>query len=312
VVARLVVSMLCALAVFVQPALPSPPGNGRLVVHRYQRYSGEEGFAVGFGSLWVGAAQNGEAVARVAIGTGRARSITAPTDQDTALAAGPTAVWVSDFGDGAVMRIDVKRDRVTQTTKGLAGAAEIAVAGGNVWVGLHHGQSVAELDGATGRELERIPLPPAADGVTANGPTGIALAFGSVWVAVPNLNEIVRLDPRTRRPVATIHAGSDCCGPLAAAGGGVWAASDSGLERIDPRTNRVDARVRLQGPSLAVLDGRLWAAVSNKVVSVDPRTGKLGDATHVAHAFFTGLVSGAGALWAWDANAVQVVELRPS
>lgn len=308
------VAALVLVAAMPASSSGEPQSRVTLVKH-YQRYAGEEGLGIGFGSLWVSGTDNGESVARMNLRTSKSVSIDAPSDEDSQIGIARDAVWMSDFGDGVARRIDPATNRVTATTKGLAGASGFAFSGNDVWVALHHGQAVADLDGKTAKLRFRIAVPQAGGGVTAGGPGSVAVGFGTVWTSVPNLEALVRLDPVARKAVAVIHRGSECCGAVVVAGGGVWAASGTAVERIDPATNRVSARVHIAtqndlGASLAVLDGNVWATEGGSIVELDAHTGHVLSRTRFANAFFTDLAAGNGALWAWDGNTNQVDELR--
>ncbi|HST17126.1 MAG TPA: hypothetical protein VLK36_05620 [Gaiellaceae bacterium] len=290
-------------------------GAGVTMVHKYQRYAGEEGLGVGFGSLWVSGADNGDSVARMSLASLKSVSIPAASDEDTEIGVGPDAVWMSDFGDGVVRRIDPATNRVTVSVNNLPGASWFAFSGGDVWVALHHGQAVVELDGKTGRLIERLPVPSPGGGVVANGPSYVALGFGSVWTQVPNIMAVVRFDPATRKVVAVIHDGANCCGHVAVAGGSIWVSSGGSVDRINPKTNTVTARIHVGSADdlnsgIAVLDGKLWAAPGNTVVEIDPVTAHVISRTAFSKAYFKDIEVGGGALWAWDANTNYIDQLR--
>ena len=299
-----VVLLATAVAVLSVAATPAPK---LALVKSFQRYSGEEGLAVGFGSVWTSSADSGDSVARTDIASGKSLSIHAPIDEDTALAAGPDAIWQTDFGHGFVRRIDPKTNRVTATATGLAGPAEIAFADGDVFVGLHHGQSVVELDGKSAKVVRRYPLPKASGGVTASGPAGIAILGNSIWVSVINLNAVLRVDRTTGKVLATVHAPD--CGSLLATGSAIWAGCD-GVVRIDPLTNRVVATVKVATTTDVVsLNGRVWTTSGASVVGIDPGRAKVVVTQRFKGAFFTDLAAYDGHLWPFDANAVRVDEL---
>ncbi len=158
-------------------------------------------------------------------------------------------------------------------------------------------------------------MPAAGDGVVAGGPSELALGFGSVWTDVPNLTAVVRLDPETGKVAAVIRDGADCCGGVAVVGGSVWVVSGGSVDRIDPKTNEVSARIHLATPDgldagLSVLDGALWAAPGNSIVEIDPATGKVISKTAFGRAYFEELAAGNGKLWAWDATTNEIDELR--
>jgi streptogramin lyase len=306
-----------AVLSLVAPSLSSGRSSSGVVrVGQFQRYAGEEGLGVGFGSLWVSSVQNGESVARMSIGTQKSVSISAPSDEDSVIGIGPNAVWMTDFADGIVRRIDPATNKVDAVAKGLPGADGFAFSGGDVWVALHHAQGIAELNGVTGKLIGRLAVPAPGGGVTASGPSDVAVGFGSIWTDVPNIAALVRLDPATHKVVAVIHDGANCCGNVVVAGDSVWITSGGSVDRIDPKTNTVGTRIHLTTADgllapLAVLDGRLWAAPGNTIVAIDPVAGRVVSRTTLAKAFFKDLATGDGALWAWDANTNYVDELRP-
>jgi streptogramin lyase len=287
-------------------------GAGLKLLRTFQRNSGEEGYAVGFGSLWVGASNEGQAVTRIDLTTGKLRTIAALAGNDDSIGIGPNAVWYSDFENGALRRIDPALNRVTHVTTGLAGAANAAFVGGDVWESLHHAQSVAEIDGKTGRELARVRLPSPGGGVTASGPASITYAYGSIWVAIVNTNSVDRIDPRRRTVTAVYKTGAGSGGTLVAAGGSLWAAAAT-LVRINPATNAITMRLRISAVGLAAAGGDLWAATAKGAIdAINPATGAIESTTQPSGAFFTDIQSADGDLWAWDGNKVQVDEYRPA
>src|SRR5277367_4584210 len=254
-------------------SLAATPGPKLALVKSFQRYSGEEGLAVGFGSVWTGSADSGDSVARTDVASGTSISIHAPIDEDTLLAAGPDAIWQTDFGHGLVRRIDPTTNRVTATATGLAGPAGIAFAGSDVFVGLHHGQSVVELDGKTAKVVRRYPLPKPGGGVTASGPAGVVVVGNSIWVSVLNLNAVLRIDRTTGKVLATVRVPD--CGTLVADGSSIWAACD-GVVRIDGQTNKVTANVKVPMPAaIAVVGGRVWVVAGASVDGIDPGSAKI-------------------------------------
>jgi streptogramin lyase len=298
-------------------SLGRPDSTVKLVT-QYQRYAGEEGLGVAFGSLWVSSVDNGASVARMSLATSKSVSIPAASDEDTQIGIAPGAVWMSDFGDGIVRRIDPATNKVTATTKGLLGASGFAFSGDDVWVALHHAQAVAELNGQTGRVLARLAVPSPGGGVVASGPGSVVVGFGSVWTSVPNIAALVRLDPATHKVLAVIHDGADCCDDGVVAGDSIWVRAGGSVDRIDPKTNTVTARIHLAATSdgltapLVVLDGRLWAASGDTIVAIDPSTARVISRTVIAKAYFKDLAAANGALWAWDESTNEIDELRAS
>jgi outer membrane protein assembly factor BamB len=300
----LISAVICLVA---PTALPAAAAAPRVAMARvFQRYSGDQGFAVGFGSVWVGGTNNGETITRLALTGDTTKDIAAPSTDYVGLAAGPTAIWVSDFGANLVRRIDPATNRVT-LIHGLPGPSGYAFEGSKVYVALHHGQAVAQLDATNGRIVRRFPVPSPGGGVTASGPSNLAVAYGAVWASVPNLQAVVRISPTGATKV--LRLGEGCGGSVAAAGGGLWVACDRQLVRLNPATRRVTVRLPLTG-DLAVLNGRLWvAAAGGRLVDLDPRTGAVASTSRFPGAFWDDpFIAAGGHLWAWDANRARIDE----
>lgn len=277
------------------------------IVRTYQRYSGEEGLAVGFGAVWTGSADGGDSIARTDITTGRSRSLRAPIDEDTALFATPDAIWQTDFGHGIVRRVDPRTDRVTARA-GFAGPAGMAFAGQRVFVALHHGQAVVEIDRKTLKVIHTYRLPAAGGGVVANGPSDVAITSGSLWVDAGNLGATYRLalaggGIRARFP--------GCSGPFVSTAGSLWASCHGRLARIDLRTNAAHPTAA-PGGIPAVLGTAIWVATPLSITKVAATTGAIKSKQRFKGAFFQALVAAKERLWAFDANRVQVIELTPS
>ena len=133
----------------------------------------------------------------------------------------------------------------------------------------------------------------------SDGLTSIASGFGSAWATDLGPGRVLRIDPGTGRVVARVAAGSEvhvgtgAGSPdvvVAAGAGAVWALTgdlqNGGREgpvvllRIDPRTNRIVARIPMRAPSggtfspLAVqAEGdRVWVLGDAGALRIDPAT----------------------------------------
>jgi virginiamycin B lyase len=81
-------------------------------------------------------------------------------------------------------------------------------------------------------------------GGAPNAPDWQARGFGAVWVANSAKKAVQRLDPRTNKVTAAVRVGTMPCSGLATGFGSVWAVDCRGtVIRIDPSSNRVTARV---------------------------------------------------------------------
>jgi outer membrane protein assembly factor BamB len=151
----------------------------------------------------------------------------------------------------------------------------------------------------------------------ASGLTSIAHGFGAVWATDLSRGDVLRIDPRTRRVVARVPAGSGTGNGqavVAAGAGAVWALAgdlqNGGVEgpvrllRIDPRTNRIVARIPMHKPSgrtfspqaVRVVDGTVWVIGTAGALQVDPASGTPERYVETRHAEL-GIVAGGDALW---------------
>jgi len=277
------------------------------IVRTYQRYSGEEGLAVAFGSVWTGSADGGDSIARTDISTGKSRSLKAPIDEDTELFAGPDALWQTDFGHGIVRRIDPVTNRV-KAAAGFAGPAGMAFSGHRVFVALHHGQAAVELDPKTLKVLHAYRLPSAAGGVVADGPSDVAITPGSLWVDAGNLGATFRFALPGGRVRARLPG---CSGPFAKADGALWASCRGRLARIDLQTTAVSLTTA-RGGIPAALGSGVWVAGPSSITEVVAKTGATASRHNFKGAYFQALLAADGSLWAFDANRVQVIRITPS
>jgi hypothetical protein len=114
---------------------------------------------------------------------------------------------------------------------------------------------------------------------------GIAVGGGSAWVGVQGdkgtgSTLVVRIDLATDRIVADIPvSGIPWRGLIAATDSAVWVASDGVVERIDPSTDEVVARIELGdlSPSTMAVDGSdLWVvAIEDRSDAGGPNVGHL-------------------------------------
>jgi outer membrane protein assembly factor BamB len=145
------------------------------------------------------------------------------------------------------------------------------------------------------------------------GLTGLTPAFGDVWANDYGREQLVRLDGRSGRVVARLRLGRRLA--LAAGEGSLWALRWGGnffrrpngpLYRIDPRTNRVIARIPLLSPGFGVLysGGSVWVWGPDSVRRVHPQVGRaFADLrVHRRHGELTGAVAHAGGVLALHAD----------
>jgi streptogramin lyase len=157
------------------------------------------------------------------------------------------------------------------------------------------------------------PLPRADQTIrVGTDPYNVAEGFGSVWITVSS--GLVRLDPATGSIVAHTDVGGRPWG-VATGGGAVWIANqtDGTVSRIDPNTNAIVWRVRLDPDPLPTTNpvgvafggGSVWAADngSDKVWRLDPSTGEILGMAHVGDNHeFVGF--GEGRVWVSSENGI--------
>jgi DNA-binding SARP family transcriptional activator/streptogramin lyase len=251
----------------------------------------------------------------------------------SAVAVGPSGVWVVDAHDRTVSRIDPIRRTVTDTL-GVGGATDIVVSARAVWASTTEPPKLIRIDPTLLTVEAEVPI-----GVGGGGRARLALGGGSLWVA-RNLSSLERVSLRSggvvrrfpvraggggiavgvgaawvptffprglaRVPVVvgaprrlpTRHVVAD----VAVAGGNVWLAIPEAnrVARLDPEGMAISASVEAgDAPSALATDGRsLWAAsrVSKTLTRIDPRSGRVVRTVRLTVSP-SAVALGAGALW---------------
>jgi YVTN family beta-propeller protein len=218
--------------------------------------------------------------------------------------AGGRFVWVTEYGQPYVLKIDPRTNKVVGRSTVGSGACGLGFGAGSMWVEDTSSSTVSRVSVTTGRrvaikvgaqpydatfaygaawttaysggELERID--PARNRVVARwkttSPSGVVGAFGSVWAA--GFDGVIRVDAATNKLVATIPLAGGTW--TAASADAVWVTTPTGLTRIDPQTSAVAAEVKVPGaPYLGdpdVIDGKVWVPEirRNAIAVVDPAT----------------------------------------
>lgn len=207
------------------------------------------------------------------------------------ITAGFGAVWTT--GTAGIVRIDPRRARVVAHVRMSPSGfiPRLASGAGAVWAmtSLH---VIRRIDPARGRVVDRpIRLRPVS--------VAFAAGAGALWVADYKDGILRKLDPRTGRQLARIdgvglHAEAVVATPQAiwVASIGPWTTNRHGeiaptgqgiVTRIDPRTNRIVARIPVgRGPGgLAVGAGSVWVVnsrgldASRSLTRIDPRTNRV-------------------------------------
>jgi YVTN family beta-propeller protein len=223
--------------------------------------------------------------------------------QPCATAAGGRFVWVSEYGQPYLVRIDPRTNKVVGRTRIGNGSCGLGYGDGSLWVEDTNTSTISRVSVHTFKrtaaikvgstpydatfaygsawtttygtgDLERID--PARNRVIARWPlqnaAGVVAAFGSVWAT--GLTSVIRVDPASGKVLATIPV-PESAAWTAASADAVWVTTPTGLLRIDPKTNTVVARLKIAGTGDPdVLDGKVWLPIvkRNEILVIDPAT----------------------------------------
>ncbi|MGN6799530.1 MAG: Vgb family protein [Gaiellaceae bacterium] len=226
-----------------------------------------------------------------------------PYKAPCAAAAGGKWIWVSEYGEPYLLKVDPSTNKVVSRTKIGTGSCGLGYGAGSMWVEDTTTSTVSRVSVATGKriaikvgitpydtmfafgsawttaftqgELERID--PARNRVVNRWKlqmaTGAVAAFGSVWAT--GIEGVIRVDPATHR-VLTRIAIDGGAGWTSASADAVWVTTTKGIARIDPQSNAVAATIPLPGaPALGdpdVVGGQVWVPQirKNSIAIIDP------------------------------------------
>jgi YVTN family beta-propeller protein len=228
--------------------------------------------AAGDGAVWLTDPSN-DTLVRIDPATNKIAARIHIGPQSDGIAISPGAVWVANNGGPSVSRIDPSTNRVVATIRVgprrvcCAVHMNLTVTNGKLWVAVPNANQIVRIDPTTNHVVAtlRLPYSPCASlaadqtGVWSAGgacaddvgridartntltatvgephPVGLALAFGSIWTAVIDSGNLDRIDPRTRRLIARLHVGGTPV-RLAIGFGSVWVNDDNGrVLRVKP------------------------------------------------------------------------------
>ena len=237
------------------------------------------------------------------------------------LAVTPDGIWVSEFDENAVLRVDRTSGSVVAKIESGPNPAGLGGDHSAIWATNHRGGSVSRIDPTTNKVVASVSV--GAPG--AGGPHEIGLGLGSVWVSAGRAGTVVRIDPRNNHIQAAINVppGASACSGFAIDDTAVWLPScgDATLmTRIDPKSNTVAAAIDLRGygSDPALIDGAPWLVVSDadtgsspgRLVRIDPSTNKLDRAVSLGDAFAgSNVVVSADSLWVGDVGENLVLRI---
>ena len=273
-------------------------------------------------------------VASIPIGDGRSGPYGNPKD----MAVDKDAVWVTDAGHSAVLRIDSETNEVAEQISlevtNTAGKTEqvspfgLALDGKTLWVSDFDKNYVIRVDTETKQVVALI--------YDIRNPEGISVNSDGVWVVEHRSGNIVRIDPATNTITAKISIPAPkqattngrcgmCIDYVVATEDAVWVPLNlgNGVARIDPNSNQISAMVALDfSPrNLVVTDNAVWAAggpaspncgsVPGGVVRIDPQANKLIGTISIPCAASVGIYE--GNLWIGSGfpGASALTQIKP-
>ena len=227
--------------------LSAPPYGGYGFVHS---------LAIGFGSVWVAAGRY-HTLARIDPRTNRAVDVQ-PSRPWTAtlVTAGGGAVWAGDFDRNAVFRVEPATNRVSARIPVPGRLWSLAAGRAGVWIVTLAGRRVTS---ETPREVRRLDPRTNTIGpplITSRCDFSLAVGPLRLWVSDLCAQTVT---PVGRRVGRSVPVGEASVG-LAVGNGSVWVLSQSerSVRRLDARTGRLLARVRVRGTWPAAGGDHLW------------------------------------------------------
>jgi ABC-type branched-subunit amino acid transport system substrate-binding protein len=209
--------------------------------------------------------------------------------------------------DNGVAAIAATGDGIASFAETSTAPGNLAVGEGAVWALNTEDETVSRLDPKTGDVVDSFD--------TGHQPTDIAAGAGAVWVGngdgkFRQTARLSRVDPDSTAVTRTVKLPAPPGGEgfsfsagfpaIAVGAGGVWASTpDETVARIDPKTGRIAANVKIEAKSLAAGKEGVWLVnVDNAVTRIDPRTNRPGQRIEVGSNLLSGVAVGAGSVWA--------------
>jgi streptogramin lyase len=246
-----------------------------------------------FASLAAGAADSPRVVARIKVAAGV---------QPCAAAAGGGSVWVSEYGSPWLLRIDPKTNKVVGKTGIGFGSCGLGYGAGSLWIEDTSSNTVSRVSARTAKRTAAIKV-----GVQ---PYDATFAYGAAWVTSYGGGEVDRIDPARNRVVKTFKLSSAT--GVVAAFGSIWATGMPGVIRIDAATNKVVARIGIDGGAgwTAASGDAVWVTAGSGVARIDPTTNAVRATVPLGTPFLGDPAVVDGKLWVPKIrdNAVAIVD----
>jgi hypothetical protein len=202
------------------------------------------------------------------------------------------AVWVSDFRDATLVRVDPSSGAVGAPATTGSEPCGLAAGAGSIWVEDYGSDEVTRVSIADGIVQATYDV--------GHQPYDVTFAAGAAWVTNYSSGSVSRIDARSGT-VTEIETGGTPIG-IAPAHGKVWVgAGDAGIVAIDTRTSKVTDTIPTGGQAgwTAYDADHVWVNVDDTVVEVDAATGKAAPGIQVGTKPEDGTVVG-GDVWVPD------------
>jgi class 3 adenylate cyclase/DNA-binding beta-propeller fold protein YncE len=234
--------------------------------------------------------------------------------QPTGLAFGSDAVWVLNFRDATISKIDAASGEVLAAPAVGGTPTGIAFGADAVWVSTGFGEasgtigSIAQFDARQASVELRVEI--------GSGVSSLAFGEGALWVVDRTRELVLKLDPAD--PMAAPVEIPVGAGPqaIAVGAGSVWVTStiDDTLLRIDAHTYETLATIALidTPTAVAVGDGAVWVTseAGDNVTRIDPETNRPATTIEVGNGPL-GLATTPGWLWVAVGGGGHVAKLNP-
>ncbi len=246
---------------------------------------------------------------RIDAGSQKGTSVEAG-ENPLALAVGEGRLWVADALEG-LDRLDPKTGEKRGATRPLTSDPEdVAVGAGAVWLPNSLRGTVTRLDAETVR-VSKGPIKVGA------APVEVAVAEGAAWVVNEGSKSVTRIDDTTARRIGEpIPVGANPSGVDVGAGS-VWVTNRDAdtVTRIDARTGKVEGGpIEVGDGPAAVAVGldHVWVANAddNTVTRIDPETAKpVGDPIKVGESP-SAIAVGANSVWVVNTGSDDVSRIN--
>ncbi len=216
------------------------------------------------------------------------------------LAALDGSIWVGNYDDGVVYRLDPDSGDIEAEIPVGSEAVSLTAAGGGIWV---------RTEGTVTWEAHRIDPDTNEVVTTVDGGNAIAAGHGSLWFAQRGADRIIRADPVTGETVAVIEVPREHDCAVFATSDAMWGSClipdrvVASVARIDPATNEVTT-INTGGGVGGAFDagGRTWLTATipegGAFLAVDPATNTVSEVLLVDPGFDAdNAVIAGGSVW---------------